>query len=52
MKISAKQLKITSQIIMIAGLFLAAVAESTLRYIGIGVVLIGMIMMGPRIKEK
>jgi uncharacterized protein YjeT (DUF2065 family) len=52
MKITQKKLRLISAILMITGVIISLIFESVGDYIGIGLIIVGIILLAPWVKEE
>ena len=52
MKLTPKHLRILSGLLLLAGALLNVLTEGKGKYVGIGIMVVGIILMMPWIKEK
>jgi len=52
MKITQKQLRLISGITVLIGALISVFFESSVKYVGIGIIIVGMILLAPWVKDE
>ena len=52
MKITEKQLRLLSGVTMLSGAIISVIFDSIGNYIGIGIIIVGMVLLAPWVKDE